>query len=116
VLQEIHAVILVNATVNTLTALSQKYIFAPIDSFLLTSISNDFNGYLASLKNDRGLENYLVECDNGNNSAVDRQNRTVNVNYWIIPLNALYKLNVTCTVQASGSTLAVVTSTPITAG
>jgi hypothetical protein len=108
-LADVHSVILVNTVLQRLTVLGRKYLFDPIDDILITQMYQDFKGFMDGIKNDRGVEDFLVVMDKTNNSADDRNNRRVNVQVQMIPESALEQLNITAVVRESGATLVAAT-------
>jgi phage tail sheath protein FI len=107
-LTALNNVILVNTVVKGMSERGRKYIFDPIDDILLAQLSGDFRNLLDGIMNDRGIEEYNLVIDKSNNTAEDRNQRQVNVDLYIIPVDALEKLFINATVRESGATLNVV--------
>ena len=114
-LQQIHVIHLVNHVLNSLAAASAKYSFDPIDQILYSQIYNDFSNILNGISNERGFDSisglpkgFLLVCDTSNNTADDRNNKMVNVNLDIVPIDALEVLNINLNVRQSGVTLSAI--------
>jgi len=101
-LTAIHNVILVNTILKNLTVISRKFIFDPLDDFLLTNINLEVTKFLESVKNGRGVEDYNVVIDESNNTADTRNNRSAVVDLYIIPVDSLERLYINAIVYQSG--------------
>lgn len=104
-LTETHNMILVNYILRRMSAIGRKFIFDPIDDILYSQIRSEYTQFLQSVQNERGLEAFSLKCDASNNTAEDRNNRRVNVDFSIIPTSTLERLFLNATVRESGAVL-----------
>jgi len=79
--------------------------FDPLDDILLAQMYQDFKNLLQGFKNDRFIEDFSLELDKNNNTSDDRNNRQANVDFSVIPIDALEKLFINATVRESGAVL-----------
>lgn len=104
-LTAVHSVILVQYVLRGLSERGRKFIFDPIDDILLDQIRAEFNSFLQTIKNERGIEDYNLVLDKTNNTPNNRNNREVIVDLYVIPIDALEKLFINATVRESGASL-----------
>lgn len=98
-------VITVNTILRAMYVRGRKYLFDPLDDILLAQMYQDFRNLLLGFKNDRMIEDFSLTLDKTNNSPSDRNARQANVDFSIIPIDALEKLFVNATVRESGAVL-----------
>jgi hypothetical protein len=104
-LASLNNVVTVNTILRAMYQRGRKYIFDPLDDILLAQMYQDFKNLLQGFKNDRFVEDFSLQLDKTNNSADDRNNRQANVDFSIIPIDALEKLFINATVRESGAVL-----------
>ena len=97
-----HSVILVNWIVNGMADIARQFIFDPNDAQLLVQLNLAFTGFLDSIVNNRGLEQYKLELEA---TASERNNREVVVNLSVIPVDVAERIYINATVFSSGATL-----------
>ena len=101
----VHTVNLINYIVTNFGAIGNTYVFDPNDPTLLNQIYADFNTFLKTVQNGRGIEGYGLVCDSTNNTPATRNKRMVVVSLYVIPTETMERLFVTINVNASGATL-----------
>ncbi len=104
-LTAIHSVNLVNWIVRGLGDLARQFVFDPNDNELLVHIKLAFTEFLDKIANERGLEQYLLEIDDKNNTAATRNQRAVIVDLSIVPVDVAERIYVNVTVRESGAEL-----------
>lgn len=109
-LVQIHAVNLVNYIVDGLDARGKRFVFEPNDQDLLVKINLNFTEFLDGIKNQRGLEQYVLICDSSNNTPDTRNAHEVIVDLAIIPTDVAERIFINITVNASGAQLNNVTA------
>jgi phage tail sheath protein FI len=76
--------------------------FDPNDDFLRTQIVTGINGYLKTVKQARGLQQYLVECDLNNNSQLNIGQGQLHVDLYLTPTIAVRQFLVRSIITAQG--------------
>lgn len=104
-LTAINNVFLVNTVLRGMSEIGRRYIFDPIDDILYAQLYQDFSNFLDGVQNDRGLEKYELVVDKTNNTAADRNARSVIVDVILVPVDALERLFINATVRESGAVL-----------
>jgi phage tail sheath protein FI len=108
-LTAVHNVMLVNIVVNGLAAVARRFVFDPNDAELLVQLRFAMSEYLDRIRNERGLEDYNLVCDESNNTATTRNNREVICDLSIIPVDVAERIYINATVRESGAQLNSVT-------
>lgn len=108
-LSAIHSVILVNYIVLGLGRLARQYVFDPNDLELLVQIRLAFTDFLDKIRNERGLEDYLLVVDETNNTPDTRNAKEVIVDLAVIPTDVAERIFINVTVNKSGAQLKSVT-------
>jgi hypothetical protein len=109
-LSVVHSVILVNYVVKNLANLGRRFVFEPNDAELLMRIRLAFSQFLDQVKNERGIEAFLLTIDDTNNTADTRNRREVIVDLALIPIDTAERIFINATVRQSGAVLNNVTS------
>lgn len=78
-----------------------QFVMAPIDVMTYTRITNLVEGYLGSIQSKRGIESFMVTCDESNNTAEDRDAQTINVWIYIKPTQVAEFVELTTVVTPS---------------
>ena len=107
-LQALHTVNLVNYILYSMSTIAQRYVFDPNDDVLLNQLTLEFTSLLNSVQTGRGLEQYLLVCDDTNNTPATRNARNVIVNLAIIPTDVAERIYLNVTVDQSGAQLTAV--------
>lgn len=80
-------------------------VFEPNDDFLRTSIVGGISQYLQTIKNARGLIDFLVVCDNSNNPAITTGQGQLNVDIYLTPTLPATKIVVQLVATQQGVSL-----------
>lgn len=104
-LTAVHNVMLVNIIVNGLAQVARRFVFDPNDAELLVQLRFAMSEYLDRIRNERGLEDYNLVCDETNNTAATRNNREVVCDLSIIPVDVAERIYINATVRESGAQL-----------
>lgn len=112
-LTAIHNVVLVNYILKNFSVIARRYTFDPIDTILLEQLSLDYNNFMATVKTERGVDDFLIVLDSTNNTAATKNNKQVVVNLSIIPIDVAEVFIITANVESTGTTLTGISSTPI---
>lgn len=76
--------------------------FDPNDDFLRTQIVTGINGYLKTVKQARGLQQYLVQCDLKNNTQLNIGQGQLHVDLYLTPTIATRQFLVRSIITAQG--------------
>jgi hypothetical protein len=97
-----HSVILTNYIVNSMAAISRRFVFDPNDSELILELDGALRKFMESVKSERGVEDFslLVTA-----TAQDRNLRQVIVSVDFIPIDLVERIYINATVRESGAVL-----------
>ena len=104
-LTALHSVILVNWVVTGLASVGKRFTFDPNDPELLVQIRLSFTEFLDKVRNERGIEDYELVCDERNNPPASRNTRNVIVDLSLIPTDIMERMFIKATVRESGAQL-----------
>jgi len=100
-----HSVCLTNNMLKNMGLIARKFVFDPNDPTLLSSLNLSMTAFLETVKDGRGVEEYLLVLDTTNNTADTRNKREVIVDFSYIPVDAAERIYINATVRESGATL-----------
>jgi phage tail sheath protein FI len=100
-----HNVVLTNYILRNLSEIGRRFVFDPNDQELLDQLKLAIRSFMDSVKNDRGVEEYLLVLDETNNTAETRNRREVIVDLSYIPTDAVERIYINATVRESGAEL-----------
>jgi len=104
-LTAMHSVNLVNWVVTGLAVIARRFVFDPNDQELLTQIRLSFSEFMDKVRNERGVEEYLLVVDERNNTADTRNRREVIVDLSLVPTDVAERIYINATVRESGAQL-----------
>ena len=99
---------LVNYLMKNLTLIARRYIFQPNDAVVVSQLNTEINGFMQTVKGQRGISNYDLSFVQ---TAVDINNRDLTINLSIIPIPPLYRINLNIIVNSAGATLSTTPTT-----
>lgn len=104
-LVELHVATLVNYIILNLGQLVRKFVFDPADEVLLGQLKMTVDGFMETVKRERGVEDFLAVIDDKNNSAEVRNRREAIIDLAIIPTSAATRIYLNITTHSSGAKL-----------
>jgi hypothetical protein len=104
-LDRINVVRLINYIRYQAPLLAEPFLFEPNDDITRASVTSVFERFLEELITLRGLDDYLVVCDQSNNTSARIDRNELWIDLFIIPLKAVEFIYIPVRVRNTGSDL-----------